>query len=137
MNNELIVLKTFTDSLEANLVAERLRCEGVECFLKDENTVAMANYLSQAIGSIRLVVFEKDVDQANEILNIEELSSDVNMEPDLRIRCPICKSSNVAKGASVNSRYNIIQLLISVLILFPIPFFRKQYHCFECNSEFK
>jgi transcription elongation factor Elf1 len=47
--------------------------------------------------------------------------------------CPRCGSTEVSK-----SRFSGKAFAISILLLgFPIPFIKKEAHCFDCGLDFK
>ncbi len=50
--------------------------------------------------------------------------------------CPNCDSVNTSFGYAIDFKWDILYLILSLLIapLFPI---RKQYHCFDCDHDFK
>lgn len=50
--------------------------------------------------------------------------------------CPDCRSGNVVFGPAINIGWNIPGLIFSFLIHNPFPVYRKNYHCFECGSDF-
>lgn len=54
--------------MEAHLVKEKLKSEGIESFLLDEHAVAMDVTYSQVLGGVKLQVKESDVRRAAEIL---------------------------------------------------------------------
>lgn len=53
---------------ELAVVKSKLESEGIECIVLDENTVQAHNFLSQAIGGVRLQVAESNFERAREIL---------------------------------------------------------------------
>lgn len=49
------------------------------------------------------------------------------------LKCPECNSDNVSRP-----QYSRRVFAVSFLLLgFPIPFFKKESHCFECGTNFK
>ena len=55
------------------------------------------------------------------------------MKSKLEIKCPSCDSDDVSKP-----RLSGLAFVISVLLLgFPIPFYSKKSHCFNCGLDFK
>lgn len=64
----LITAITFTFPHDAHLAKAKLESEGVEVFLKDEMTVQVHNFYSNAIGGVKLQVRSADVDTAHHIL---------------------------------------------------------------------
>lgn len=50
-----------------------------------------------------------------------------------KIKCPFCGSYETSK-----MRHSAQAMAISILFLgFPILFFSKIYHCFDCGNDFK
>lgn len=61
---------------EAHMIKGRLNNEGIDCFLKNEestNVLPMFNNMNG--GGVQIMVFEKDRDRAEQIIN-EELNSE-------------------------------------------------------------
>ncbi len=56
---------------------------------------------------------------------------------DERDFCPQCNSGNVRYGHAIDFKLNLLNLILSLLVTFPLPFFRKNYHCFDCGYNFK
>ncbi len=63
MNNWVTIL-TFTYPQEAHLIKTKLQSENIEVFIKDELTTQSNNFLSNAIGGVKLQVKEQDYKQA-------------------------------------------------------------------------
>ena len=85
----LIVIRTFDNYFSANILLTRLRDSGLECYLKDEYTVTIDPLLSNAIGGIKLVVKEKDLQHAYSLLR----SFDKGFKE--AITCPVCGSHDI------------------------------------------
>jgi hypothetical protein len=62
--DETVVLEVFNDSLTAGFVQNKLKEEGIESFLVDENVVGL-----NPLGGIELKIFSKDVERAKKILS--------------------------------------------------------------------
>lgn len=65
-----ITIKSYTLAHEAHLDEMLLQSEGIETFLKDELTNRVDNFLSHAIGGVKLQVQKHDAYKAREILDI-------------------------------------------------------------------
>ena len=65
---DYITILSLTYPSEIIAPKNKLESEGIECFVKDELTVQVHNFYSNAIGGIRLQVREKDFAKAKEIL---------------------------------------------------------------------
>lgn len=64
MTAEVVTLATFVSPVEANLAKNRLEAEGIRGFLENEEIVAMAWHLSNAVGEIKLLIAERDIEAA-------------------------------------------------------------------------
>ena len=61
--DEIVVLEIFNDSLTAGFAQNKLKEEGIESFLSDENVVGL-----NPLGGIELKIFSNDIDRAKKIL---------------------------------------------------------------------
>ncbi len=66
--NRYITVATFQLPQDAYVLKSKLESEGVKCFLKDELTVQTDNFLSNAIGGVKLQIFAFDFEKAKHIL---------------------------------------------------------------------
>ena len=135
MEEPIVIFETYLDSVQANLVKERLEAHGIHCFLADEHMANLNLIPNQTIGGIKLKMFERDVLKARKIL-LEE-----NLIPESELRgmvfCPRCKSFRISAGAGVQKQQTVwafIRSLLSELSPFHI---HRWYHCMECHHEFK
>jgi hypothetical protein len=62
--DKLILLQSFSNYVEANIVLGRLQSDGVDCCLQDENDP----YLGVAIRGIKLVVPQSQFESAKKLL---------------------------------------------------------------------
>ncbi len=69
--DKIVTIATYYDSLTANLFKAKLEDSEIPCMLADESIIAVQPFFSNAIGGIRLQVFEKDIERAMEVLNAE------------------------------------------------------------------
>ena len=65
---ELVTVKSFDNYFTANIYLTRLQSDGVECWLKDENTVTIDPMLSNAIGGIKIIVKKEDEQKVIKLL---------------------------------------------------------------------
>jgi DNA-directed RNA polymerase subunit RPC12/RpoP len=151
-NEKFITLLTVTFPHEMAVIRGRLEAEGITCFAKDELTVQVHPFYSNAIGGVKLQVLERDLHQAVEILKyaghyIEENLQSSDESPHINkysnnqqaaeegagIICSICGSEEVVKTRKTGWLF----LLTSLMLAFPTPFLRRKYYCFNCRQEFK
>jgi len=78
----LITLITFELPQESFIIKSKLESEDIYVFLKDEFTVQTDNFLSNAIGGVKLQVFEKDVEKSLEIIKLYDVKVYQNNEPE-------------------------------------------------------
>ena len=63
IQDKTIILFTYNDILEANIAMEKLKENGIESFLNDENVMGL-----DPIGGVELKIFEKDNVAAEKII---------------------------------------------------------------------
>ncbi len=64
-----MIIRTYDNYIPAHIALGRLQEEFINCFLQDEYTVTIDPLLSNAIGGIKLLVAETQVERALDILN--------------------------------------------------------------------
>lgn len=142
MEDKIVVHSTYYNPIEANIIKARLEDSDIPCFLTDENVATINPLYNQAIGGVKLNVFERDVELINALL-AENLPGLPENEPDNidtsedKILCENCGSENVSWGQATKNRFS---WWVTVLSFFFIvyPFKANQcYHCYNCGHEFK
>ena len=134
--SQLITIKTFTYPHEAYIIRGKLDSEGIETFLKDEMTVQVNNFYSNAVGGVKLQVLEQDVARALEIIGESEIPDDKiavidETESGNSDQCPFCNSDNIVEKKSPNW----LTLLPYLVVGFIFPVYRKTHKCFDCGKE--
>lgn len=124
----LVIVKTFDNYFNANIILTKLQAAGIECYLQDEFTVTLDPILTNAIGGIKLVVKSDDEDNAMQLLK--------QYEEDYRksATCPRCGSNSfsyVAKQSAPNFLTAIFTWLFSSFALAP----DYVYQCSNCGYE--
>jgi DNA-directed RNA polymerase subunit M/transcription elongation factor TFIIS len=126
----MITLRSFDNYFLANITLTKLQDAGVECYLKDENTVTIDPILSNAIGGIKLVVKEADAADAKQLLqqfDEEYLKS---------VKCPKCSATEITlvtkPGAS-----NYITAIFTWLFSSYAVAAESIYQCSKCGYESK
>ncbi len=144
MTNRL-TLMTFTFPTEAHVVKGFLESNGVETFLKDEMTVQVNNFYSNAIGGVKLQVNETDYDNGIQLLHeggyLKDHSEDMGVEIKIvetarfadQKTCPFCQSDNFGKSKKLS--WPIVPLFLILNIMFPI--YKPTFKCFDCGEEWK
>lgn len=108
---------------------QRLEDEGIKAYLQDEYTVTIDPILSNAIGGIKLMIYDEQVERAMKLIN--------GFEQDYKeaVVCPKCKSTNVLHITQPNNVTNWFTALTTWLFgNYALPF-KKVYKCSDCGFE--
>ncbi len=135
--NNWTVLSTFTYPHEAHIIGGRLESEGIDVQIKDELTAQIYNFYSNAIGGVKLLVRDSDYQKAHQICSSTETTK-VNQshnikEPNTSFTCPYCNSTNVAE----KKQPGYVAVFSMIFLNFPLPFFKKNHYCFDCENEWE
>jgi hypothetical protein len=130
-----ILLKTFSNYIEANIALSMLEREGINCHIEDENIVTIINLAS----GIRLMVFQSQAERALEILKDAELEYLNNLS------CPRCNQAGfdikyvTAPNETKLNKLPFGRIATAIFNLFnsgsaasPV----KHYVCRNCHTEF-
>lgn len=124
-----IILQTYNNYIDANIIMGRLQEEGISCWLKDENTVTIDPILTNAVGGIKLMVPESQAERAFDLLK------QFRIDQQATIKCPRCGSSNVELVTTPRKASNWLGVIIGLLVTNYALSNEKVYHCFDCGFE--
>jgi len=128
---DFILLETFDNYIDANLMLGRLEEAGINCWLKDEQTVTLNPILGNAIGGIKLMVAEDDIDRSTEILNaLKEIKRK-------SFACPNCGSHNIEYITTNRKPTNVISSILTWMLGNYAIGIKQVWHCFDCHEEFE
>ncbi len=68
---KIIIYKAYDTVILANLAKTKLDAYGIPCFLTEENFTNLYPLRNDIFPGVRLHIFEKDKDQADEVLREE------------------------------------------------------------------
>tara|TARA_R110001592_G_scaffold16998_7_gene72110 strand:- start:228 stop:671 length:444 start_codon:yes stop_codon:yes gene_type:complete len=142
--SKFITVATFVYPQEAYVIKSRLEADEIPCFLKNELTIQTDNFLSNAMGGVQLQIPESYIEQALPVLEEVGLISKDTAEltkahysqtatANETIVCPNCGSDDIVKSKKPGGWYVFFLLLAMI----PVPILKKEYHCFECYTDFK
>ncbi len=121
MGKDLITIGTFEFLADVQVIKGKLESEGISVTLKDENTVGIDPFASNALGGIKLQVHRSDEERARLIFDQVRnyaLDDDGNL-----VQCPNCKAQ---KSEVIYLRNTLWYKLF--------PFFEpKKYRCTNCK----
>ncbi|UTD15987.1 DUF2007 domain-containing protein [Tenacibaculum mesophilum] len=126
MQDNYTILAVFEYSTEAQVVKAKLDSEDIRTMLMDEKTIDSDPLISQAIGGVKLLVHNNDLEKAATVYN--EIRTYVKDEEGSDIHCPKCNSTKILVADL--QRKNIFFMLF--------PFFEsKKFICNDCKTIFK
>ena len=126
MRDDFTILALFEYSTEAQVIKAKLDSEGINTMLMDEKTVDSDPLISQAIGGVKLLVHNSDLERAIVIYN--DLRSYQKDDSGNDIHCPKCNSTKILVADL--QRKNLFFMLF--------PFFEsRKFICNDCKTIFK
>lgn len=128
---QFIQIRSFDNYIEANMVLGMLQEQGINCHLKDENTITIDPLLSPAIGGMKLMVYETQAERANELL------ADAEKEYVKTITCPVCKNKSLKVVVTTKKPTSFLNALKSMLLIGQVEETKKKFVCESCGAVFK
>ena len=137
-DDKIITFESYYDPMLAHIIRSRLEANGISCFIADENIIGANPLYNNAVGGLKLKVFEKDVERCREILAVEgDLHEDdhfeIDNESNTYVVCPFCASTNVSNIAK-DPDGSILSKLITLVNPFQGE---KNWHCNNCQQDFE
>jgi hypothetical protein len=128
---KIVVFKQFNNAIEANIIKTKLDAYGIPCFLSEENLAGLYPGQNFNVFSIRLHLFARDSEQAQQI--VEE--SNLVLDNDTITCCPHCRSVKVERDFPKRLSETLSS---SLAVLFFGVFFpqHKIFRCLDCETEF-
>ena len=129
------LIGSYQYSSEAIIIKGKLESEGVEVFMRDNNTVDANPLYSNAVGGVKLYVNNNDYLKAKDIISqVSPYSLDDNSK---LLKCPNCEAEQIDMVTSVKDLKSLFTFIFSTLFLGTLPFyFKHKYKCNKCNFEF-
>lgn len=123
-------IRAYDNYLHANLTLGMLQEAGINCHLKDEYSITIDPLLSPALGGIKLMVLEDDVQRA--ILLLQE--SDLLYIQS--IACPVCRQNKLQKLTQVKTFDTLFARIKSLLVNGQEQEVKIYYRCSHCGHRF-
>lgn len=121
MRSKYHVLGAFDYLADAEVLKAKLESEGIHVFLKDANILQADPFIASAIGGVKVMVYQQDLERAEEIYNsVRRYAVDKNGNP---VVCPNCKAT---RSERYSDRSNFWYRLF--------PFLEPmKYRCLKCE----
>lgn len=145
MDDRTVVYSTYYNPMEANIIKAKLEDSGFACFLADGNVSTIQPLYNQAIGGVKLIVFERDVEAISALLAEDnslafESSDEIVDEKtsaESKTVCERCGSTNVGYGMATDKKYSLWATILAFLTFTTPIKANKCYHCYDCGYEFE
>lgn len=127
-NNKWVLLRAFSNNLEANVVCSFLNSQGIETQSKDEHIVNINWLYSNAVGGVKVMVHEGDFKKAVELLENQENRSHLEV---VGIECPNCQSRETE--IQVTSRHGLAAIFVALFsVVIPLSH-KEKWKCESCQ----
>ena len=137
-DDKIVTFESYYDPMLAHIVRTRLEANGIPCFIADENMAGAIPLYNQAVGGVKLKIFERDLQKCRDILATEgdlheQDHFEVDNETNTYVVCPYCASTNVVNIAK-DEDSGFLNSLITLVSPFHNP---KNWHCTNCMQDFE
>lgn len=127
---DFVLLNVYDNYVSAHIAMGRLQEDGINCWLKDENTVTIDPILTNAVGGIKLMVPSVQAERAVDILRMLDQKNKA-LNP-----CPKCASHNVELVTTPRKASNWASAFIGLFFTSYAMPVEKVNHCFDCAFEY-
>ena len=125
-----VVLTTCSNSVEANIIKNKLENHGITCFLANEHFADLMPHYNGILGAgVQIIIKESDLVKAQKLVK--------EQPEDDEIVCPQCRSSKVRFNLGNNKAKKVFVVIFSILLWIPFGNIKLTYICYECKYEFK
>ena len=119
MEDSFTLIGRFQYSAEALIYKGKLESEGIEVYMRDNNTIDSNPLYSNAIGGVKLFVRNDQQEKANTILSqISSYSLDDNNK---LIKCPKCDEEQIEMITSIKDIKSFLSFIFSLLFVAITP----------------
>jgi len=135
----MFTISTFSKPEEAHLFCTRLEAVDIPAYVQDEFTVQNFWWYSNAIGGVRVQIFDEDVDEALEFLSCD---TEQQLPDTVDVVCPKCGSIHAAPDEVPRRIAYLLLLFGRPLLLVVGPFLllwllRRNWRCQDCQHTWR
>jgi predicted RNA-binding Zn-ribbon protein involved in translation (DUF1610 family) len=127
---DFVPVQYYLNYVDAHIAMGVLEAQGINCWLKDENTVTIDPILTHAVGGIKLMVGADQAEKAAGILRVME------NEQKATHPCPKCNSLNIELVSTPRKVSNWLSVITFGFFANYAPKIDMVYHCFDCGHEY-
>ena len=121
---------------EAEAAVSALEAAGIECTLVDDNIISVQWFNANAVGWVKVVVADEDVESASEVLSSQAVVEDSAAEREVpEPGCPRCGSTELHRV--YYRRTSVLPMVLSPLIFLLVPLFLllPRWKCDNCGRR--
>jgi hypothetical protein len=130
MDDKIITFESYYDPMLAEIIKARLEANGIDCFVADSNTIGANPLFNNAIGGVKIKIFERDLEKCKQILAEHE-------DLPLTEESPTEADTNVRYGSATVNKTTFLGAVISFLTFTYPVIANKAWHCFNCGKDFE
>ncbi|MFW1951724.1 DUF2007 domain-containing protein [Acinetobacter beijerinckii] len=123
-----IVVQSFSFPYEAQIAKTQLEAAGIPARIENEHTINMDWLYSNALGGVRLLVLESNLEEARALL-AQDFSQELQQQFGLSENCPNCGSSDIQPYTEGKRPAYLVFLLLG----FPLFFYKNRMKCQRCQ----
>lgn len=123
-----IVVQSFSFPYEAHIAKTQLEAAGIPARIENEHTINMDWLYSNALGGVRVLVLESNLEEARALL-AQDFSQELQQQFGLSENCPNCGSSDIQPYTEGKRPAYLVFLLLG----FPLFFYKNGMKCQRCQ----
>jgi hypothetical protein len=124
-----VAVRSYDNYIPANMMLQRLEDEGIKAYLQDEHTVTIDPILTNAIGGIKLMVYQDQLERAMQLISSFEQAY------NQAVVCPQCQSTNMQFISQPNNAKNWLTAIVTWFLGSYALSYKKVYKCSDCGYE--
>lgn len=137
---EFQTMHTFSSLIEAQVLQSMMAAEGIECFIRDEQTMGVLPMYENIISGIRLDVRTTQWENALKVQTEFERTKAIKLaEQEVELQgwlidggfCPECDSTKTYKQKAKFWVY------LKMVLILPILFHKRDYYCNSCDHSWQ
>lgn len=126
-----VPLRSYDTYIPASLMMQRLEAEGIKTYLQDEHTLTLGPMLTNALGGIKLMVYNEQFERASAL--VKEFEEEYLQAGT----CPNCGSHDIQYVTQSRNMFNWMTAIISWMFTNYAVGVKQVYHCYQCHHEFE
>ena len=123
MSSNFVIVYSFLYPHEMEIAKHALESHGIPCFSEDSLTVQSYQFISNAVGGVKLLVAKKDLKKSIELLVLKEIIPQPNQKNKLSTEVRLSNMLNLLFKANIESLNNTpIKILFLISLSLAIYF---------------